>query len=96
MTNLIPSLAFFPNFQGWEIGIILAVIILLFGGKKLPELARGAGKAISEFKKARAEAEDSFREALDEDTRPRQTTASTAGGLKPDPAVAEPRSKSEA
>jgi len=38
---------------GWtEIILIVCVIILLFGGKKLPELASGLGKAIREFKKS--------------------------------------------
>ena len=36
-----------------EITIILVVVLLLFGGKKLPELARGLGKGIKEFKKAK-------------------------------------------
>ncbi|EDM37099.1 sec-independent protein translocase [Pedobacter sp. BAL39] len=37
---------------GGEIMLILAVVLLLFGGKKLPELARGLGKGIREFKDA--------------------------------------------
>jgi len=37
---------------GWEIILILAVIVLMFGAKKLPELAKGMGKSIKEFKKA--------------------------------------------
>ena len=36
-----------------EITIILVVVLLLFGGKKLPELAKGLGKGIKEFKKAK-------------------------------------------
>ena len=36
----------------WEILVILFVIILIFGGKKLPELARGLGLGLKEFKKA--------------------------------------------
>ncbi|MBE9481664.1 MAG: twin-arginine translocase TatA/TatE family subunit [Bacteroidetes bacterium] len=35
---------------GWQIVIILAVILLLFGGKKIPELMRGLGKGVKEFK----------------------------------------------
>lgn len=38
-----------------EIIIIFLVIVLLFGGKKLPELAKGLGKGIKEFKKAQNE-----------------------------------------
>ena len=41
---------------GWgELLIILAVILLLFGSKKLPELARSLGRSLSEFKKGREE-----------------------------------------
>ena len=36
----------------WEIILILAVVMLLFGAKKLPELAKGMGKSMKEFKKA--------------------------------------------
>lgn len=43
---------------GWEIVAILAIILLLFGGSKLPELAKGLGKSIKEFKKASSEADD--------------------------------------
>ncbi len=42
---------------GMEILLILAVVLLLFGAKKLPELAKGLGKSIKEFKKASNEAE---------------------------------------
>ncbi len=37
---------------GWEIVLILAVVLLLFGARKLPELAKGLGQGIKEFKKA--------------------------------------------
>ncbi len=40
-----------------EIIIIFLVIVLLFGGKKLPELAKGLGKGIREFKKAQTDEE---------------------------------------
>ncbi len=42
----------FLNMGGGEIAIIMVAILLLFGGKKLPELARGLGKGIREFKDA--------------------------------------------
>ncbi|OGV67485.1 MAG: hypothetical protein A2283_04600 [Lentisphaerae bacterium RIFOXYA12_FULL_48_11] len=41
-----------------ELIIILVVVLLLFGGKKLPELARALGKSISEFKKGKDEANE--------------------------------------
>ena len=38
--------------SGWEIIIVLVIVLLLFGGKKLPELARGLGLGLREFKNA--------------------------------------------
>jgi sec-independent protein translocase protein TatA len=35
---------------GWQIVIILVIVLLLFGGKKIPELMKGLGKGIKEFK----------------------------------------------
>ena len=36
----------------WQIGLIVLVVLLLFGGKKIPEMMRGLGGGIKEFKKA--------------------------------------------
>ncbi len=47
-----------------EMVVIVLVILLLFGAKRLPELARGLGKSIREFKKATSEVEDNIREAM--------------------------------
>ena len=41
-----------------EIVVILLVVLLLFGAKKLPEFARGLGKGIKEFKKASSDIKD--------------------------------------
>lgn len=46
------TLVEFLNMGGGEIMLILAVVLLLFGGKKLPELARGLGKGLRDFKDA--------------------------------------------
>jgi sec-independent protein translocase protein TatA len=43
---------------GASIALIVIAILLLFGGKKIPELMRGLGKGISEFKKGKKELED--------------------------------------
>lgn len=49
-----PFLAFLGT---TEIVVILFIVLLLFGAKKLPELAKGLGKSVSEFKKATNEIE---------------------------------------
>lgn len=52
------SLLLFSAPRGWEILIIVLVILLLFGGKKIPELMNGIGKGISSFKKGLKDIED--------------------------------------
>lgn len=42
----------------WQIAIIVVLVLLLFGGKKIPELMRGLGSGIKEFKDASKEEED--------------------------------------
>ena len=49
------NIATFGNFFGPDTLIIFLVILLLFGAKKLPELARGMGQAVREFSKAKDE-----------------------------------------
>ena len=51
---------------GPEIAVIFVIVLLLFGAKKIPELARGLGKSMGEFKKARTEFEDEIRNAEEE------------------------------
>jgi sec-independent protein translocase protein TatA len=51
---------------GWEIVLILAVVLILFGAKKLPELAKGLGTGIKEFKKATREVTEEMSSAMDE------------------------------
>jgi len=51
---------------GSELILILGVALLLFGGKKLPELAKGLGQGIKEFKKATGNASDELRHSLEE------------------------------
>ena len=50
----------------WEIIIIFVVILLIFGGKKLPELARGLGEGIQEFKKASHDIKDEVDKSISE------------------------------
>jgi sec-independent protein translocase protein TatA len=51
------TLAFIGGLGGQEMIIIFLIVLLLFGAKKLPELARGVGKSMGEFKKAREDFE---------------------------------------
>ena len=61
-------------FGGWEIVLILAVVLILFGAKKLPELAKGLGQGIKEFKKATNEVSSEINSAMDDNrySQPRQ------------------------
>lgn len=54
------------NFGGSEIIVILFVILLLFGGRKIPELMRGLGRGIREFNNARNSIEGEIREGMRE------------------------------
>jgi sec-independent protein translocase protein TatA len=53
---------------GMEVLLIFLVVLLLFGAKKLPELARGLGKGIKEFKKATSDIRDEIESATDFDS----------------------------
>jgi len=58
------------NLGGGEIILILALILILFGARKLPELAKGLGQGIKEFKKATKEVTDEVQSAMDESPPP--------------------------
>jgi sec-independent protein translocase protein TatA len=49
-------------FGPWQVIIILAVVLLLFGGKKIPELMKGLGKGVKEFKDASKGTEEPIEE----------------------------------
>ena len=53
-------------FGGPQVILILAIVIILFGAKKIPELARGVGLGIKEFKKATKEVTDEINNASTE------------------------------
>lgn len=62
----------FLNLGTGEIIAIVVVILLLFGGKKIPELMRGLGKGVKSFKQGMNEVEDELKkplEELDKDTK---------------------------
>jgi sec-independent protein translocase protein TatA len=56
----------FGNLGAGEIILILLVILILFGAKKIPELARGIGKGMSEFKKGLKDVEDEIKNTENE------------------------------
>jgi sec-independent protein translocase protein TatA len=61
-------LALLSNFGGPDLIIILLIVLVLFGAKKLPELARGMGQAVKEFQKAKDEFSDELHNAGKSDT----------------------------
>ena len=57
-------MAVFGGLGGWEILLIIMVLLIFFGAKKIPELARGLGKGIKEFKDATKEIKDEIEEGV--------------------------------
>ena len=55
------------NLGGGEVILILLLVLILFGAKKLPELAKGLGQGIKEFKKATRDVTDEIQHAVDDD-----------------------------
>ena len=52
---------------GWELIIILLVVLVIFGPKRLPEMGRSLGKAIREFRGAGKEIQEEFTESIDDE-----------------------------
>lgn len=75
-------------FLGWpEIVAILAVVLLLFGAKKLPELARGLGRGIQEFKKATQDVQNELERAIEEPPPPPRPVSPPPPSPPPGPAA---------
>ena len=54
----------YPLFIGtWELVLIILVIVLIFGGKKIPELMKGVGKGVKSFKEGISEVEEQINQA---------------------------------
>jgi sec-independent protein translocase protein TatA len=66
------------NLAGPDLIIILLIILVLFGAKKLPELARGMGQAVKEFQKAKDEFSDELHKADKANTTAAQPTVQPA------------------
>jgi sec-independent protein translocase protein TatA len=91
-------LASFMNLAGPDLIVILLIILVLFGARKLPELARGMGQAVKEFQKAKDEfsnelhkAGKSETETAKSDVKPAQLTVPqgesqpSSSAVRPDP-----------
>jgi sec-independent protein translocase protein TatA len=70
-----PILGGFLGLGGPELLVIFAVLLLLFGAKRLPELAKGLGKSVAEFKKATREGEEEDAKAAEARLAAAKTTA---------------------
>lgn len=82
------NVMFAAFFGGWEIVLILAVVLILFGAKKLPELAKGLGTGIKEFKKATREVTDEIHNSMD-DTPAQRRLPPTQTPSQPDTSVSQ-------
>jgi len=79
-----PPIAFIDGLGGAEMLLIFAIVLLLFGGDKLPEFARGLGKTMRELKKAASGVEDEFRRAMEEDERKKYAAQQNAATANPE------------
>jgi sec-independent protein translocase protein TatA len=71
-------LGFIGSLGGQELIWIFIIVLLLFGAKKLPELARGVGKSMGEFKKAREEFEREITRSEDDVLKDKQAVEKSA------------------
>jgi sec-independent protein translocase protein TatA len=66
MTN---TLLFIGALGGWEIVLIILVLLIFFGAKKIPELAKGLGKGIKEFKDATKPVKSEIQDGMKEEPK---------------------------
>jgi sec-independent protein translocase protein TatA len=84
-------LASFMNLAGPDLIIILLIVLVLFGAKKLPELARGMGQAVKEFQKAKDEISDELSKANQTEPKVQQAQSTVPRVDSPTPpAAAQP------
>ncbi len=88
------AIGFLQGIGTTELLIIFFVVLLLFGAKKLPELARGMGKSIKEFKKATNEIEEDIRTAIDSPETPAKPQSQVEIPHKVSPAPASTQTPS--
>lgn len=56
-------------FGGQELILVVILVLILFGGKKIPELMRGLGRGINEFNKGKSGIEDEIKKNVDPDSK---------------------------
>lgn len=61
---MLSTLLFLGNLGATELTLIFLVVLLMFGGNKIPELMRGLGKGIREFNNAKNSVEDEIRQGM--------------------------------
>jgi sec-independent protein translocase protein TatA len=83
-------LASFMNLAGPDLIIILLIVLVLFGAKKLPELARGMGQAVKEFQKAKDEISDELNKAQTEPKVQQAQSTVPRVDSPPPPAATQP------
>lgn len=64
--TMLSTLLFLGNLGATELTLIFLVVLLMFGGNKIPELMRGLGKGIREFNSAKNSVEDEIRQGMRE------------------------------
>ena len=80
------------GFQGWEIILVVAVVFLLFGASRLPQLAKSLGQSRKAFKEGMREAEQEFKMEEDE----RKSTPSALSGMSDEQLYDEARRRADA
>jgi TatA/E family protein of Tat protein translocase len=73
-----------------ELLVILAIALLVFGPKRLPELARSLGRGLAEFRRASNDLRDQFRAEEEPPARKPAAPAQVVPAATPDPGAAEP------
>ena len=76
LSNLANNLLFLGNMGVTEWVLIVVVVLLLFGGKKIPELMRGLGRGIREFNDAKTNVKKEIEEGISEKDTQSSTTTS--------------------
>jgi len=77
MTTIITTLVFLGGIGATEAVLIFCAIVFLFGAKKIPELAKGLGKGIREFKDATKEIKNNIEDSMNKDSSPTTTSTPT-------------------